>query len=208
MYNLKIFPEMAMKKENPNNSSIHPNGADQVNQVPGEVFQSFKTPAQVNESGYERVSSFRQKLATEDLNRYEVYISRATRQGIKDIAVIEGISAGIAGEALLKLGIESYHNRSSSFFTGPNRVAQSASTVPNAFHERHERHERDEHMSGVKSASANASASLGSEGLSKGLALYTDRSSPRANALSAKSSSQVTRVTKNLIEAAKRKASK
>ena len=56
-----------------------------------------------------RVSNFRDKLASEDLKRYELYISSSTRSAIKEIAKLEHLSSGVAAEALIKLGIESYH---------------------------------------------------------------------------------------------------
>lgn len=62
-----------------------------------------------SESASVRVSNFRGKLATEDLKRYELYVSSQTRSDIKHIAKIEGLSSGVAAEALIKLGIESYH---------------------------------------------------------------------------------------------------
>lgn len=57
----------------------------------------------------DRVSQFRDKLRTDNLRRYEIYLSDSTRAEIKQIAHLEGVTAGVAAESLLKLGIERYH---------------------------------------------------------------------------------------------------
>ena len=93
-----------MKKTN----TTPPFGSSAV--APADALQPLQhPPAGASDSASVRVSNFRGKLATEDLKRYELYVSSQTRSDIKHIAKIEGLSGGVAAEALIKLGIESYH---------------------------------------------------------------------------------------------------
>ena len=61
----------------------------------------------------DRVSEFRSKLAGSDLTRYEIYITSGLKKDIKGIAKEEGLSTGVAAEALLKLGVEQYYQQQS-----------------------------------------------------------------------------------------------
>jgi hypothetical protein len=78
-----------------------------------ELSRQFSGDESSTSATYGRVSSFREKLATEGLKRYEVYVSDKTKKSIKSIARQEEISTGVAAEALLKLGIEAYERLSS-----------------------------------------------------------------------------------------------
>jgi hypothetical protein len=198
-----MFPETAMKKDTPTTPTANKN-----------VLPNATTP--VVESGYERVSTFRQKLATDDLKRYEVYVSSTTRQGIKDIAALEGISAGVAGEALLKLGIESYHKQSASFLPSAAAVPAAQASALRSIQASVASAQTVGALSGSAPFAAlpfgplnAASQSLdGSNAIGKGLALYTDRSETRVSALSKQSVSQVSSVAHNLIASAKRNTPK
>lgn len=73
-----------------------------------------------------RVQLFRDKLAEADLTRYEIYASSQTKADIRDIARQEGLSTGVAAEALLKLGIAQYRQRQSRTPVAAQPAAQTA----------------------------------------------------------------------------------
>lgn len=79
-------------------------------------------------TGTDRAADFRDKLAAEGLKRYELYVSDATRREIKEIAAREGVTTGVAAEALLKLGIESYHARAQT--DAPQFLAEAVAAGP------------------------------------------------------------------------------
>lgn len=54
------------------------------------------------------VDSFRKKLAAVDLTRHEVYIDDALRSQLRDVAKLENMTRGMAGEALMRLGAQAY----------------------------------------------------------------------------------------------------
>jgi hypothetical protein len=180
-----------------------------------ELSRQFSGDESSTSATYGRVSSFREKLATEGLKRYEVYVSDKTKKSIKSIARQEEISTGVAAEALLKLGIEAYERLSSPqavvdpapfvHFVGP-AIAQAQApslSIPLAAASADAQADTQLSLSSVLRASTVGS-SLAPQSPSKGLAVYTDRTDARTNALSKQSADQVENVAMNLIAAAKR----
>ena len=55
-----------------------------------------------------RAKEFRERQALTDVKRWEIYTTDAIKSEVRDIAKQEGLSAGVAAEALLRLGIETY----------------------------------------------------------------------------------------------------
>jgi len=58
-----------------------------------------------------RAKLFRERHALTDVKRWEIYTTEAIKSEVRDIAKQEGLSAGVAAEALLRLGIETYLSR-------------------------------------------------------------------------------------------------
>ena len=56
----------------------------------------------------ERAKAFRDRLDQMELTRWEIVASEETRLKVRSIASDEGLTAGVAAEALLQLGIEAY----------------------------------------------------------------------------------------------------
>ena len=71
-----------------------------------------------------RAKAFRERLGSSDLSRWEIYTSESTKNKVRAIAKVEGLTAGVAAEALLRLGIDAY------------RAAGSATKAPAATKER------------------------------------------------------------------------
>lgn len=74
--------------------------ADQAGRAPEKLAKAPST---------ERAQAFRKRLAEGSMTRWEIMGSEKTRDQVRAIAKIEGLSAGLAAEALLSLGIEAYH---------------------------------------------------------------------------------------------------
>ena len=55
-----------------------------------------------------RAKAFRERLGSSDLSRWEIYTSESTKNKVREIAKAEGLTAGVAAEALLRLGIDAY----------------------------------------------------------------------------------------------------
>lgn len=55
-----------------------------------------------------RAKAFRERLGSSDLSRWEIYTSESTKNKVRAIAKVEGLTAGVAAEALLRLGIDAY----------------------------------------------------------------------------------------------------
>lgn len=55
-----------------------------------------------------RAQAFRNRLASNKLKRWEVVTTPETISAVRQIATREGMTTSVAGEALLKLGIEAY----------------------------------------------------------------------------------------------------
>ena len=55
-----------------------------------------------------RAKAFRERLGSSDLSRWEIYTSESTKNEVRVIAKAEGLTAGVAAEALLRLGIDAY----------------------------------------------------------------------------------------------------
>lgn len=67
-----------------------------------------------------RAKAFRERLGSSDLNRWEIYTSESIKNQVRGIAKSEGLSSGVAAEALLRLGIEAYRaTENSSSATAP-----------------------------------------------------------------------------------------
>jgi len=62
-----------------------------------------------NNRGKDRTDAFRKRMATQaGLGRLDVYVSEEVKIAIRDIAMTEKISAGVAAEALVGLGVRAY----------------------------------------------------------------------------------------------------
>lgn len=70
--------------------------------------KNLLTTSETTTSASGPVSAFREKLATEEIKRFEMYVSSDMRDQIKKISKIEKLSSGVTAQALLKLGIEAY----------------------------------------------------------------------------------------------------
>lgn len=70
-----------------------------------------KTEEKQSSKSTERAKQFRQRLASDQLRRWEIFVSDKTREEVKDIAKIEDLSPGIAAQSLLALGVETYKQR-------------------------------------------------------------------------------------------------
>lgn len=151
----------------------------------------------------ERTKAFRKKLQESPaaLTRWEIVASSETKARVRTISAIEGLTAGVAAEALIGLGIEAYASSQGFDLTTLDRLADPE-----------QRHAVVAELSmlaapalGVPSASANAGASwsagasramnfaaaapdtasqgafLGAPPLVKSLATYSSRSNPTEN---------------------------
>jgi hypothetical protein len=56
----------------------------------------------------ERAKAFRDRLEKTSVTRWEIFANEATKNRVRDIARLENLTAGVAAEALLELGIEAY----------------------------------------------------------------------------------------------------
>lgn len=163
------------------------------------------------------VSLFRERLANENLKRFEIYASDVTRKDIRDIATQEGITSGVAAEALLKLGIERYREDlsgalKSAAITGSvecNPMTFSASRSASVTH-----HFASNNQEALTAQSAMAVCSEDkSKIFPKKLAQYTDRSELRSSTRTTdetrttqgSNTNKMVSVTQNLIAAAKQR---
>lgn len=71
-----------------------------------------------------RATAFRDRLGGQGIKRWEIFASEQTRASVREIAAAENLSAGVAAEALLSLGIEAYRST--------NPTPQAASAAPGA----------------------------------------------------------------------------
>ena len=55
-----------------------------------------------------RAKAFRERLGSSDLSRWEIYTSEFIKNEVRSIAKSEGLTSGVAAEALLRLGIDAY----------------------------------------------------------------------------------------------------
>lgn len=78
----------------------------------------------------ERAEAFRKRLAEGSMTRWEIMASDKTRAEVRAIARIEGMSPGLAAEALLSLGVEAYHRSPSEEEMLPERPQIHAAAVP------------------------------------------------------------------------------
>lgn len=67
-----------------------------------------------------RAKEFRVRLAASDIKRWEVYTTDGVKKRVRGIAASEGLSAGVACEALLNLGIATYLSRKLASSTSPS----------------------------------------------------------------------------------------
>lgn len=74
------------------------------------VKKNASSPSPSSSNSTARASTFRDRLALVDLKRWEIYVSEDTKNQVRSIAKDEQLTAGIAAESLLVLGIESYIN--------------------------------------------------------------------------------------------------
>ena len=58
-----------------------------------------------------RAKQLRERLASTDVKRWEIFTTEAIKSKVREIANKEALSVGVAAEALLRLGIETYLSR-------------------------------------------------------------------------------------------------
>ena len=74
----------------------------------------------------DRARAFRDRLEQTSVTRWEIFVSEVTKDRVREIARLENLTAGVAAEALLELGVEAYVAGTVSSASVP--LAKSVST--------------------------------------------------------------------------------
>ena len=61
-----------------------------------------------NSPSTDRARAFRDRLEQTSLTRWEIFVTEVTKSRVREIARLENLTAGVAAEALLELGVEAY----------------------------------------------------------------------------------------------------
>lgn len=125
------------------------------------------TPADALASNTKRSKAFRDRLAETSLTRWEIVASEETKDNVRKIARIEGLTPGVAADALLGLGIEAYLNT-------PGAQAQAEGVPATTF-------ASNITPIGAITPSASSLRSVAAPLASKSLAAYSSRPGVNAN---------------------------
>jgi hypothetical protein len=132
----------------------------------------------------ERAKAFRDRLGEMELTRWEIVASEETKLKVRTIANAEGLTSGVAAEALLQLGIEAYDAlrrpvASAALATPPSDSAQGIKKRAFAL-------SREAQEPGMAAMPQQVPVVLSA----KSLAAYTTRSQPGQGGRSAPPSSE------------------
>lgn len=112
----------------------------------------------------ERAKQFRQRLADDQLRRWEIFVSDKTRDEVKEIAKIEGISPGITAQSLLALGVESYKQHQAGATTARHVVSEPSAMIG-----------LNQVFASASAIGSSPSSLMGAMGSSSSLASYSSR---------------------------------